>query len=83
MQPPTHMCAVIVTCNAAARRGALQSIEMETQQVVSKPCAAEVSQAAALPGADAAAAEGQTAVGGDKGALLINLRRTHMGVCCL
>lgn len=48
-------------------RGALQSIEMQTQQVVSKPCAAEVAQAAALPGADPAAAEGQTTVGSSTG----------------
>ena len=54
---------LVFTC-----RGALQSIEMKTQQVVSKPCAAEVAKAAALPGADPAAAEGQTGVGSSEGA---------------
>ena len=54
---------LVFTC-----RGALQSIEMKTQQVVSKPCAAEVAKAATLPGADPAAAEGQTAVSSGAGA---------------
>jgi hypothetical protein len=73
---------VTAICNAAACRGALQSIEMETQQVVSKPCAAEVSKAAASPGANPAAAEGQTAVGGDKGTVL-QLPETHKHRCML
>ena len=64
-------------CNFVICRGTLQSLEMETQQVVSKPCAAEVSKAAALPGVDAAAAEGQTAVGSGEGIACRLLRRHY------